>query len=480
MQKKGEKNKMLQKVNWRGFIAPIIAGSLLWVLTPFRPISISATAWHLFSIFLGTIIACITQPLPMMSITIISITIAALTGIFNIKEITSAFGNDICWMIALCLFMSAGFINSGLGKRIAYYFIKLFGKSTLRLAYALSAVEVILSIGIPSNNARLNGIIYPIIDNLSRELGSNPQKNTQDKLGSYLVFNEYEVDIIASALFLTGLGGNMVAISLAKGQGISISWLQWFLAALVPGLLSLILTPLLLYKICSPKIKETPNSKKWANQELSKMGKMSISEKIMASVFILATILWLIGPKIGISATLVAFIAVSILLMTGVISVKDMVNTKFAWNLLVWLSLIILMSEKLTKMKFFNWFSESLGTFLHGINPILVLMILCIIYFYLHYLFPSIITQISALYTGFLSVAISAGAPPLLSALLLAYYGVIDLSSSPYSQGTAAFLSGTGYVSPKDWWRLSAIVGVLLNILWLGGGLIWTKIIGIW
>ena len=159
---------------------------------------------------------------------------------------------------------------------------------------------------------------------------------------------------------------------------------------------------------------------------------------------------------------------------------KDMLETKFAWNLLTWLSIILLMSAKLTKLGFFKWFSMTLGGMLHGVNWMLVLVVLCLAYFYLHYLFPSIISHISALYPGFLSIAIGAGSPHLLAALLLAFYGVIDLSTSPYSQGTAAFMSGTGYISEKDWWKLNAIIGVVLNVIWLVVGIAWAKVIGIW
>lgn len=471
---------MIKNVNWKGFIAPLIVGILLWLVTPLRPVSISLMAWHLFAIFVATIIACITKPVPMMATTIIAVTIAVLVGVFKTQEVTTALGNNIAWMIVMCLFMSNGFVNTGLGKRIAYYFIKFFGKSTLGLAYAFSAVDLVLSIGIPSNNARINGIIYPIMDSLSKAFGSSPKENTQKKIGSYLVFNEYEIDIVTSGMFLTGLGGNMVSLSLAKTQGVNITWLSWFLAALVPGILSFILVPLLLYKIYPPQIKNTPDSKEWADKRIAKMGKMSTSEKIMTTVFILATLLWIIGPSFGIDATLVSFIAVSILLITGVITVKDMLTTKFAWNILTWLSIIILMAGKLSQLGFFKWFSTTLGGAFHGVNWILVLVLLFIIYFYLHYLFPSITSHITSLYPGFLSIAVGAGAPAMLAAQLLGFGGVVDLSTSPYSQGTAAFLSGTGYVDNGDWWKLNAIIGVLYIILWLGVGLLWTKIIGYW
>lgn len=396
------------------------------------------------------------------------------------KEVAAGFGNSTSWMVAMCMFLAAGFIKSGLGKRIAYIFVRTFGKSTLGLAYALSFVETVLAIGIPSNNARVNGIMYPIIDGLSREMGSDPEKGTQRKLGSFLVFNEYEINNVTSGMFLTGLAGNMVALGLAKTQGIEISWMEWFLAAIVPGLISLFVVPFLLYKVYPPEVKETPNAHAWADKKLTELGKMTAAEKIMSVVFVVAILLWLVGPHIGIDATETSFIAVALLLITGVINTKDILNESFAWNILTWLSVIMLMSQKLMTLGFFPWFSKTLGAGLKGMNWVLVLVVLWLVYFYLHYLFPSVSTQISALYAGFLSIALGAGVPKIMAALMLAMCGTVYLSTSTYSAGPAAMVSSTGYISNKDFWKLSAIIGVVFNIIWLGGGLLWTKVIGYW
>lgn len=471
---------MTIKINWKAWILPLIFGIGLWLLTPIKPAGINVDAWHLFAIFLATIIACVTKPMPMMAVTLTGATIATVTHIFTMDEFAAGFGNSTAWMVAMCMFLAAGFIKSGLGSRIAYLFVSAFGKKTLGLAYALSAVETVLAIGIPSNNARVNGIMYPIIDNLSREMGSDPKDGTQRKLGSFLVFNEYEINNVTSGMFLTGLAGNMVALGLAKTQGINITWMEWFAAASVPAILCLLIIPFVLYKIYPPEVKETPNAHAWAEGKLKELGKRSVSEKIMTGTFVAAILLWLFGSKIGIDATQVSFLAVVFLLVTGVLTTKDLLKESFAWNILTWLSVIMLMSQKLMTLGFFPWFSKTLGNMLHGMNWLWVLIILFLAYFYLHYLFPSVSTQISALYAGFLSVAIGVGAPPTLAALMLAFCGSIYLSTSTYSAGPAALIASTGYIKNKDFWKLSAIIGVIFNVVWLGGGLLWTKIIGFW
>ena len=147
---------------------------------------------------------------------------------------------------------------------------------------------------------------------------------------------------------------------------------------------------------------------------------------------------WFFGSKLGVDATETSFIAVVILLLTGVITTKDLLNESFAWNILTWLSIIMLMSKKLMTLGFFPWLSKALGVALKGMNWIWVLVILFLVYFYLHYLFPSIATQISVLYAGFLSIALGAGVPKLMVALMLAFCGSIFLSTSTYSAGPAA------------------------------------------
>ena len=80
------------------------------------------------------------------------------------------FGNASIWLIAMAFFIARGFIKTGLGRRIALIFVKLFGKRTLGLAYSLIGVDLILAPAMPSNTARAGGIMYPIIESISQRI----------------------------------------------------------------------------------------------------------------------------------------------------------------------------------------------------------------------------------------------------------------------------------------------------------------------
>jgi di/tricarboxylate transporter len=97
-------------------------------------------------------------------------------GILPFAGAFSAFSSEIPWLIALAFFLARGFIKTGLGNRIAYYVVSLFGKSTLGLTYSLVFSEAILAPAIPSLAARAGGIFLPLTKALCVACGSNPEQ----------------------------------------------------------------------------------------------------------------------------------------------------------------------------------------------------------------------------------------------------------------------------------------------------------------
>jgi di/tricarboxylate transporter len=55
-----------------------------------------------------------------------------------------------------------------------------------------------------------------------------------------------------SAMFITAMAANPLAVNLAAAEGINISWGLWALAGLAPGLICLATVPLILYALYPP------------------------------------------------------------------------------------------------------------------------------------------------------------------------------------------------------------------------------------
>ena len=84
------------------------------------------------------------------------------------------------------------------------------------------------------------------------------------------------------------------------------------------------------------------------------------------------------------------------------------------------------------------------------------------------------------MYLPFLAVAISVGTPPLLAALVLAFFSNLFGGITHYGTGPAPVLFGSGYVEMKDWWKLGGLASLANIVIWLGIGGIWWKVIGMW
>ena len=458
-------------------LACVLIGVVLWFLP--HPAALSLAGWHMFALFLATIVALVLNPMPIGAIAILSLTVLLLTNLVPLKTALNGFGDKTIWLIVIAFFISRGFIKSGLGKRIAYLFVRLFGKKTLTLSYALLACDVILAPATPSNTARAGGILYPITRSLAESFGSNPGDHTEKKIGSFLIYTLFQGNLITSAMFLTAMAGNPVAVSLASSLGVHISWMGWFAAALVPGLVSLVLIPFLIYKIYPPEIKETPDAPKLAQEKLKEMGPISKSEKRMLFCFAVVLLLWVLGSQINLDATVGGFIGLSVMLLLDVINWEDVKSEKGAWNSLVWFSVLIMEATQLNTLGFIPWFSKSVAGMVQGLAWPMVLVILALLYFYSHYMFASATAHVSALYSAFLGVAIAAGVPAVPAALALGFLSNLMGSTTHYGMGTAPILFGSGYVTQNKWWSLNFLFSIVYLIIWVGGGFAYWHLIGL-
>lgn len=472
---------MLAKVNYKGFIAPLIVGIALILLMPFRPAAITPAGWEMFAIFLATIIACITKPLPIAGVSIIAYVLIVGTGLVQMKPALAAFGDSTPWTIAMAYMIARGFTKTGLGRRIALVFVRSFGKKTLGLGYSLSMIDLVVSPATPSNTARSGGIVLPIIESLSDTFGSKVSDGTEKKIGSYLIFNEFHANTISSSLFMTASAPNVAAVGLAAANGVKISWFGWLAAAIVPAVISFILVPIIIYKMYPPEIKETPNAKEWADSQLSEMGPMKTSEKVMMFIFILALVLWMLSSFIKLDATWVAFLATALLLVTGVLTTKDMLAETGAWNVVIWFSILIFMANQLSaKGGVIPWMQTAIKSVIGGMSPVLVMAILVLVYFYSHYLFASGTAHVVAMYAPLLLIAKSAGVPVMFAAIMLGMTGAIFQSTTHYSCGPATALFAPGYVKQTDWWKMNFVLGLFYLVVYGIIGGLWMKLIGLW
>lgn len=121
-----------------------------------------------------------------------------------------------------------------------------------------------------------------------------------------------------------------------------------------------------------------------------------------------------------------------------------------------------------------------MGDLVRNVGWITAFLVLCLVYFYSHYLFASNTAHVSSMYTPFLAVALAVGTPPMLAALVLAFFSNLFSSMTHYGTGPAPVLYGSGYVDMSSWWKLGFMVSIVNVIIWIGAGGLWWKLLRLW
>ena len=462
--------------SWRWAVV-LIPGTLLYLL----PVPALDTGQrHLLAFFAATIIALVAQPVPMGVSVLTAMTALVLSGTLPVANTLAGFSDPTVWLIFTAFLFSRAVTQTRLGMRVGYTFIARFGKRPLTLAYSIACSDLILAPFVPSDTARGGGIISPIVRSVGQALDSEPG-TPSGKMGGFLVLVAFHTTYVASAMFLTGMASNPLMADFAHKIGhVELTWLRWLAGSIVPGILSLLCVPYLLYRLYPPGLTSTEKAGAHARAELDAMGRMTAQERRLVAIMLAVMAGWVSSPLHHIPNSFVALAGVSVILISGVISWNDLLSEGRAWDALIWFAPLIMMADELNKRGVIRTLSQSLFGYTRALPWLVALALLVVAYLYIHYGFASMTAHITALYPAFLTAALAAGAPPLVAALALAYFSNLDAGITHYGTGSAPVYFGLGYLTQPSWWKFGLLVSVLNLVIWLGIGLCWWRLIGLW
>ena len=467
-----------------GVLVPLAIGAAI-ALTPV-PSGLPPNAWYYFALFTAVIVAIIAEPFPGAALGLAGIALAAVLGLVRASpaEATtwalSGFANSTVWLIFAAYMFALGYSKTGLGRRIALQLIRVMGHRTLGLSYAITVADLVLAPFTPSASARSGGTIYPIIRNIPELYGSQPNDESARKIGAYLLYSAVATSMVTSSMFVTALAPNALAMSLiAKIINVTIPWLDWFKGFAPVGILLLLVTPILLYKIYPPAIKEAPEAPRWAADQLRQMGPVTRPEITLLVLVILALTLW-IGATAYLDAAMGAIVVVVLMVLVRVVSWNDIIGHAQAWNVLIWFATLVTLASGLVETGFVAWFSQSIAPALSGLSLYTTIVGLLAAFYFTHYFFASITAHTAALFPVFLAIAVEIpGVSPTRWALLLGYsLGLMGILTT-YGSGQAAIYYGSGYIKRKDFFVLGLVMGLVFFIVYVGIIVPWLAFLGI-
>jgi DASS family divalent anion:Na+ symporter len=398
----------------------------------------------------------------------------------SMRDALGGFAEPAVWLVIAAMLIARALLHSGLARRIALFFIRAFGQSSLGVSYAVQMTDVTLASGVPSITARSAGMVLPVPLSIAELMGSRPGP-TASRLGTFLIAAMYQGSAVACAMFLTGQASNVLGASLAlKLVDVQVTWSGWLVAAMVPGLVSCAVVPWVVYRALKPEITRTPEAAAFAARELTKMGRFSGTQWVTLGVFAGVGLLWMTSAWHGLDVTFVAFLGLGVLLVSGTLTWEQCIAERPAWEVFVWYGGLLRMGELLNATGTTRVFAESVGTLFVGIPWPAALLAILVIYFYAHYFFASITTHVLAMFPPFVVLLVGIGVPPQLAVFSLLCLANLAAGLTHYGTTTAPILFSLGYVSLRDWWRVGFLVSLVNLAIWLPVGFGWWKLLGFW
>ncbi len=440
------------------------------------PAGLTPQAWHLFAIFVTAIVSVLTGVFPLLTSTTLAIGAVVLTNTVSAAKAFAGFANTSVLLVVIAFLVAQAVVKSGLGRRISLFMVTLFGRSSLGLAYSIVLTDAAIAPAFPSNTAR-GGVLYPIVLSVAEGSGSRPDDPNGRRLGGYLMFSAMASLSVSSALWMTATSANPIAMQVAREYGINVSFTDWMIASSVPALTAIVALPWLLAYLFPPSVTATPAAPDAARKELQRLGPLSREEWITAIAFLLMVTGWVLGDRLQLNVTSIAFAGLGILLMTGVLTTNDIATQGDTLTTFLWLAVLFALSTQLNELGFMGYVGQRLTSYMGGLSWPVTYVALILLYVAIHYMFVSQSSQVLALLGVFLDVGMHAGVPPRLMAFSLffasSYFSVI----TPQGGSQNVIFVGSGYLTQRELYRLGLLTTLFFLTVFLTVGTGWLMLI---
>ena len=462
------KNHMLNKdIKLGRLIAILLFATFAWIfLEPTE--GLSEKALHMIIIFVSTMTGIMLEVCPTVAFLLISMLIANLTGTIEVKDGFTGFSNIVPWLLFLVLSLATAITKTPLGMRLAYIFMKFFGKKINGLSYSIMLTEFFVAPILPSNTARAASVGYPLVTSIAKYISSHVKGVSENAIGSYLTLMYSSTNAVCSSLFITAMISNAIIIEVMTNNNIHMTWLNWTKFAIIPGLLILILIPFIVRLVSPPKTKDLGNLQAQAVENYEKLGELSTNEKCIISTLSIMLLMWIFADTIHVPILVTTLLGVCVLYCLDIIKIKDILSHYGTFNSVMMIGIIISYVNCLNAFGAIEWFNSVVTSWISGFDVKIAFIAMSMIYFFAHYFFTGEGSRIIALYASFLSIGLGLGIETLDVAMTLAVFSSISSILTNYSGPVAILMYSTGYVHSKRWFLNGVILAVVVMCIWFG------------
>ena len=302
----------------------------------------------------------ISEALPLGMAGLFVMILPPIFGIFPPQEVFGFFGNEAVFFLIGAFMLAAGVQKSGAHRRVAYYILRIFGRSPK--FYVLGILILASTLSFIISEHAVVALLLPII---AISLSNVEKGSGMGKAG--MISLTYGATAGSISTLMGGARNPYTVAYLAGNYGIHVSFLEWVIMALPITLIMLPLLWIIIIVIHKPENFKTP--------EIERSKKIEKQEIVVLGIVILTLIILLTIESWGIAVAVI--IGAILLFVFGILNWKD-IERSMPWGIILLYGGAMTLGKGLQITGASEWLASFIVRFT-GTNPYVILLILLII-----------------------------------------------------------------------------------------------------
>lgn len=451
----------------------LILGPVLFILISRLDFleGLSHDAWNVLGVAAWMVTWWVTEAAPLAIAALLPIVLFPALGVFNLEQATAPYANPVIFLFMGGFFIALGLEEHGLHRRLALNLVSFTGTSANGIIFGFMLATAFLSMWISNTAATI--MMLPLAATVINLI----DQTTENKKGMTL----FSLALMLGIAYSANIGGistiigtppNVVFVGYARELlNLKIDFSTWMVIGIPISITLLLLTFLLLTRVLyRNKLGRMTDASHSIRSELKSLGKMSLEERLVATVFFLTAFMWifklpinrLLGKEI-LNDTATAIIggilmfAMPVNLKKGISLVPWEATRRLPWGILLLFGGGLTLAKAMETTGLINVIADVVSQ--HSMNPLFIYLILITSMVLLTELMSNV-----AVTTMYLPVVIAIGTGLGINPLLLSIPMAIAASCAfmlPVSTPPNAIVFSSGYIQIKDMVK----TGVILNII---------------
>ncbi|TVT27335.1 hypothetical protein FO441_09840 [Salinicoccus cyprini] len=457
-----DRDKRTSRMKWSRIAVFISAVVLFFAVLLLLPESVSWPARSTIAITLFGLVLWAFAPIPIdLTSIIILILLIAMKGT-EMDVILSGFASPAVFLIIGGMMMAVGVNQTLLVKRMTYFLLARMGGTARGIYVGFFILMQIQAFFIPATAVRAS-LMVPVLSSIIEETGVDARSNFNKLMYIGAAFGGN----VSGIVVLTAGIGNILAIEILRlYEGVSISYLQWFIYAAPVWLLLVLATMYIVWRSYPPEAHSFDRLQNKMQGKYQSLGRLTVEEKKCTAILAVTILIWFTESWHGYHPTFAALLAVVLMSLpgTGFADWKKMLDINLGIVLLIGATLslgysliesgaIDLLEVLISPQIVLDIFS----------NPWLAIPIAIILSQVYHLGVTNVSTAVITLMPVLISLSVQAGVDPVVivvasaMAMMLGFLLVVETMPN-------VVVHGTGRVSQKDflwpglWLTLASIV----------------------